>query len=143
MEEQQKVLTLLKEIKFILGHQKKVMNVEDLAAYTGLSKSKIYKLTSLKLIPMSNNKHIRQIFFDKDTIDKWLMGDPNLSDEFLEEKFNQQLQGNKNRWVYWCPLLQRKVFRFSRLREKRNSKRVMRKLRHHGCFRVFNKLKTR
>ncbi len=34
MEEQQNVLTLLKEIKTILGHQKKVMNVEDLAAYT-------------------------------------------------------------------------------------------------------------
>ena len=95
MEEQKSVLTILKEIKAILSHQKKVMNVEDLASYTGLSKSKIYKLTSLKLIPMSNNKHIRQIFFDKDTIDKWLMGDPNLSDEFLEEKFNQQLQRNK------------------------------------------------
>ncbi|MDC6387893.1 helix-turn-helix domain-containing protein [Maribacter sp. PR1] len=95
MEEQQNVLTILKEIKHILGHQKKVMNVEDLVAYTGLSKSKIYKLTSLKLIPMSNNKHIRQIFFDKDAIDKWLVGNPNLCDEQLEQEFNKQLQRNR------------------------------------------------
>ena len=49
----------LEEIKQLLGHTKKVMNVDDLAKYTGLSKSKIYKLTQLKLIPMGNNRHLR------------------------------------------------------------------------------------
>jgi len=65
------------------------MNVDDLVAYTGLSKSKIYKLTQLKFIPMGNSRHIRQIFFDKDTIDKWLMANPNLSDEHLEQEFSK------------------------------------------------------
>ena len=97
MEEAVRVTRLLEEIKYLLGHNKKILNVEDLAKYTGLSKSKIYKLTQLKLIPMGNNKHIRQKFFDKDIIDAWLMGEPNLSDKFLEQKFNEQLLRNKKR----------------------------------------------
>lgn len=71
------------------------MNVDDLAKYTGLSKSKIYKLTHLKLIPTGNNPNIRQKFFDKDKIDAWLLGEPNLSDEFLEQQFNQKLLKNR------------------------------------------------
>jgi len=95
MEEENKITRLLEEIKHLLGHNKRILNVEDLSKYTGLSKSKIYKLTQLKLIPMGNNKHIRQKFFDKDMIDTWLMGEPNLSDEFLEQQFNEQLLRNK------------------------------------------------
>ena len=69
MEEENRITQLLEEIKYLLEYNKKVLNVDDLAKYTGLSKSKIYKLTQLKLIPMGNNKHIRQKFFDKDMID--------------------------------------------------------------------------
>lgn len=100
MEEENKVTQLLEEIKYLLGHNKRILNVEDLAKYTGLSKSKIYKLTQLKLIPMGNNKHIRQKFFDKDKIDAWLMGEPNLSDEYLEQEFNKQLLRNKKKSTY-------------------------------------------
>ena len=95
MEEENRITQLLEEIKYLLGYNKKVLNVDDLAKYTGLSKSKIYKLTQLKLIPMGNNRHIRQKFFDKAMIDAWLMGEPNLSDEFLEQEFNRQLLRNK------------------------------------------------
>ncbi len=90
METENDMIALLKDIKGLLSHQKKVMNVDDLVAYTGLSKSKIYKLTQLRLIPMGGNKHIRQKFFDKDIIDAWLMGHPNLSDEYLEREFNKR-----------------------------------------------------
>jgi predicted DNA-binding transcriptional regulator AlpA len=89
METEENMVELLRDIKGLLSHQKKVMNVDDLARYTGLSKSKIYKLTQLKLIPMGNNKHIRQKFFEKDAIDAWLIGEPNLSDEYLEAEFNR------------------------------------------------------
>lgn len=65
---------LLNAIKDLSVVNKKVLNVEDLAKYTGLSKSKIYKLTQLKLIPTNDNPYIRQKFFDKDVIDAWLMG---------------------------------------------------------------------
>ncbi len=91
METKYRTIELLEEIKQLLSHQKRIMNINDLAKYTGLSKSKIYKLTQLRIIPMSNNPHIRQIFFDKEVIDKWLMGEPNLSDEYLEDQFNKQL----------------------------------------------------
>lgn len=95
MENQQDVVTILTEIKGLLAHNKKTLNVEDLSRYTGLSKSKIYKLTQQKLIPMGNNTHIRQKFFDKDTIDAWLLGEPDLSDETLEHRFNESLLKNR------------------------------------------------
>ena len=95
MEKEKNAVALLEEIKGLLAHSKKVMNVNDLVAYTGLSKSKIYKLTQLKLIPMGTNKHIRQKFFDKDTIDAWLLGEPNLSDEHLEKEFDIQIPEHK------------------------------------------------
>lgn len=95
MNEQQEIVGLLEDIKVLLSHSKKVMNVEDLVQYTGLSKSKIYKLTHLKLIPTGNNPNIRQKFFDKDTIDAWLMGEPDLSDAYLEDQFNKTLMKNR------------------------------------------------
>ncbi|RKN77987.1 helix-turn-helix transcriptional regulator [Ulvibacterium marinum] len=95
METENDMVEILKEIKGLLSHQKKVMNVDDLVAYTGLSKSKIYKLTQLRLIPMGGNKHIRQKFFNKDIIDAWLMGEPNLTDDYLEREFDKQLSRSK------------------------------------------------
>lgn len=95
MEENKKIEDLLIDIKGLLGTNKKVMNVKDLAQYTGLSKSKIYKLTHLKLIPTGNNPNVRQKFFDKDKIDAWLLGEPNLSDDFLEHQFNKNLLRNR------------------------------------------------
>ena len=97
MDEQIKIVEILQEIKNLLSQNKKVLNVDDLAEYTGLSKSKIYKLTQLKLIPMGNNQHVRQKFFNKDEIDAWLLGEPVLSDEALEQKFSKQLLKNKKR----------------------------------------------
>ena len=91
MDQNHRTVRLLEEIKHLLGQQKNVLNVEDLSGYTGLSKSKIYKLTRLKLIPMGNNPHIRQKYFDKQAIDHWLLGEPDLSDETLENRFDQQL----------------------------------------------------
>jgi predicted DNA-binding transcriptional regulator AlpA len=97
MDEQIKIVEILQEIKNLLSQNKKVLNVDDLAEYTGLSKSKIYKLTQLKLIPMGNNQHVRQKFFDKNEIDAWLLGEPILSDEALEQKFSKQLLRNRKR----------------------------------------------
>lgn len=97
MEGQENIVVLLQDIKGLLSHTKKVMNINDLVKYTGLSKSKIYKLSQLKLIPTGNNKHIRQLFFNKEEIDSWLMGKPNISDEYLEQRFNEQLLKNKRK----------------------------------------------
>lgn len=95
MTEEKKVVGLLQEIKTLLSQNKRVLNIDDLVAYTGLSKSKIYKLTSLRLIPMGENNHVRQKFFEKEAIDAWLLGKPDLSDEFLEQQFNERLLNRK------------------------------------------------
>ena len=88
------VLSELKQIKNLLFENKTVLNVEELAQYTGLSKSKIYKLLSKKLIPTGTNANIRQKFFYKEDIDQWLMG---VSKDELEaeEEFNQLLSRNR------------------------------------------------
>lgn len=91
MNESNKLVELLTDIRGLLSHNKKTLNVEDLSSYTGLSKSKIYKLLHLKLIPTNKNEHIRQKFFNKDIIDTWIMGNPDISDEFIEEQFNKEL----------------------------------------------------
>ena len=100
MNEEKEVVNLLEDIKVLLSHSKKVMNVNDVARYTGLSKSKIYKLTHLKLIPTGNNPNIRQKFFLKDEIDAWLMGQPDLSDELVEKQFNDELLKNRSKFHY-------------------------------------------
>ena len=88
------ILSELKQIKNLLFENKTVLNVEELAQYTGLSKSKIYKLLSKKLIPTGNNTNIRQKFFYKKDIDLWLMGVS--KDELIaEEEFNQMLSRNR------------------------------------------------
>ncbi len=90
------VLSELKQIKNLLFENKTVLNVEKLAQYTGLSKSKIYKLLSKKLIPTGNNANIRQKFFYKKDIDLWLMG---ISKEELqlENEFNRMLSENRKK----------------------------------------------
>ena len=90
------VLKELKQIKILLAENKTVFNVEELAQYTGLSKSKIYKLLSKKLIPTGTNANIRQKFFYKKDIDLWLMG---ISKEELqlENEFNRMLSENRKK----------------------------------------------
>lgn len=85
------VVQLLKEIKCLMAFNKKVLNLEDLVLYTGMSESTIYKLSRLNMIPKGDNKEIRKLFFEKDKIDAWLLGKPDVSDEYLEQKFNEQL----------------------------------------------------
>ena len=90
------VLSELKQIKTLLAENKTVFNVEELAQYTGLSKSKIYKLLSKKLIPTGTNANIRQKKKKKKDIDFWLMGISREERE-MEEEFNKMLSENRKR----------------------------------------------
>ena len=62
----------LRNIEAFLQSQKTVLNFEEVAAYTGLSKSNLYKLTCSGGIPCykPQGKHI---YFNKQEIDQWLM----------------------------------------------------------------------
>jgi len=88
-------VTLLKEIKTLSGFNKKVLNVEDLKLYTGLSEATIYNLSRKNLIPKGENTGMRKLFFEKDRIDAWLLGKPDVSDEYFEELFNDKLLKNR------------------------------------------------
>ncbi|WP_026811100.1 hypothetical protein [Arenibacter latericius] len=69
--------------------------IELAKAGVDISTGKLEILIRSELIPMGNNPHIRQKFFDKDTIDIWLLGEPDVSDETLEEQFNRSLLRNR------------------------------------------------
>lgn len=62
----------LKNIESLLSLQKTVLNFDEVADYTGLSKSYLYKLTCSGGIPCykPQGKHI---YFNKQEIDQWLL----------------------------------------------------------------------
>ena len=62
----------LRNIETLLLSQKTVLNFDEVAAFTGLSKSYLYKLTSTGGIPCykPQGKHI---YFNKQEIEQWLL----------------------------------------------------------------------
>jgi len=62
----------LRNIETLLLSQKTVLNFDEVAAYTGLSKSYLYKLTCSGGIPCykPQGKHI---YFNKPEVDRWLL----------------------------------------------------------------------
>jgi excisionase family DNA binding protein len=72
MENLKSIDDRLRNIEAFLQSQKTVLNFEEVAAYTGLSKSYLYKLTCSGGIPCykPQGKHI---YFNKQEIDQWLM----------------------------------------------------------------------
>jgi len=66
---------LIDSIQTMLLNSKKVLTVNELAEYTKLSKSFIYKLTQTHRIPFSRPNG-KLIFFDREKIDQWLLSNP-------------------------------------------------------------------
>ena len=59
---------------------KEILNVDELAEYTGYSKNYIYQLVFKREIPHSKPKG--RLFFAKEKIDKWLLSNARIgSDE--------------------------------------------------------------
>lgn len=75
----------LSKIETLLLAQKTVLNFDEVAAYTGLSKSHLYKLTSTGGIPCykPQGKHI---YFEKKEIDSWLLQNRKATTKELENK---------------------------------------------------------
>jgi excisionase family DNA binding protein len=72
MENLQSIDDRLRNIETLLLSQKVVLNFDEVAAYTGLSKSYLYKLSCSGGIPCykPQGKHI---YFNKPEIDQWLL----------------------------------------------------------------------
>lgn len=70
---------------------KKVFNVANLQRYTGWSLSKIYKLTSARLIPFSKPTN-GSLFFEREKIEQWLLQNPSYVEKELKEKHHAHLR---------------------------------------------------
>jgi excisionase family DNA binding protein len=75
----------LRNIESFLINQKTVLNFDEVAAYTGLSKSYLYKLTCSGGIPCykPQGKHI---YFNKPEIDQWLLKNRKATTNELESQ---------------------------------------------------------
>jgi excisionase family DNA binding protein len=85
MDNLQSIDERLSKIETLLLTQKTVLNFDEVAAYTGLSKSYLYKLTSTGGIPCykPQGKHI---YFDKQEIDQWLLQNRKATNQELESQ---------------------------------------------------------
>lgn len=85
MENLQSIDERLKNIETLLLSQKTVLNFDECAVYTGLSKSHLYKLTCKGGIPCykPNGKHI---YFERAEIDKWLLQNKKKSNAEIESE---------------------------------------------------------
>lgn len=66
------------------AYHPKIMDIKQLGEYLNLSKSRIYKLTSRHEIP--HYKRGKKLYFDKDSINSWVMENKILTMDELEEK---------------------------------------------------------
>lgn len=91
MEKNQITITQVWErlngIESLLLTSKTVLSFTECAAYTGLSRSFLYKLTSTGGIPCykPNGKHV---YFDRKEIDLWLLSNRKATREEIEQKAN-------------------------------------------------------
>jgi excisionase family DNA binding protein len=85
MENLKSIDERLRDIEALLLSQKTVLNFDEVAAYTGLSKSYLYKLTCSGGIPCykPQGKHI---YFNKQEIDQWLLQNRKATTKELESK---------------------------------------------------------
>ena len=83
----------LERIESLLLNQKTVLNFDEAAEYTGLSKSHLYKLTSTAGVPCYKPTG-KRIYFSKSELDSWLLNNKKHSQEELDtEAENHVLRG--------------------------------------------------
>lgn len=76
-------------IETLMLSQKTVLNFDEMATYTGLSKSHLYKLTSSGGVPCYKPKG-KHIFFSKIEVDQWLLQNRKATTEEIEAKVSAQ-----------------------------------------------------
>lgn len=82
----QQILEELRNIKrYTLLHAKTVVDLDDACLLTGLSKSRLYALTSGGKIPYHKSPGGRNIYFDRKELDEWMLSRRFASEEELEQ----------------------------------------------------------
>ncbi|MEZ4952616.1 MAG: helix-turn-helix domain-containing protein [Saprospiraceae bacterium] len=71
------IISKLNDLEILFKSQwyKKALTLDEVAAYTGLSKSYLYKLTSTGGIPCYKPRS-KMVYFDREEIDQWLLQNP-------------------------------------------------------------------
>jgi len=85
----------LSRIENLLLEQKTVLNFNEVAEYTGLSKSHLYKLTSTGGIPCYKPTG-KKIYFKKEEIDDWLLRNKKLSAQEIDDKAENYIVGGQS-----------------------------------------------
>ena len=86
----------LDRIESLLLSHKTVLNFDEAAEYTGLSKSHLYKLTSTAGVPCYKPTG-KRIYFNKSELDEWLLRHKKHFHEELDtEAENHLLRGGQS-----------------------------------------------
>ncbi len=87
----------LSNIESLLLSQKTVLNFNEVAEYTGLSKSYLYKLTCSGRIPHSK-PHGKMVYFEKSEIDTWLLSNRVKTSDDIEKQATTRVTLNNREW---------------------------------------------
>lgn len=96
MDNLQKIEERLSSIEEMLLSQKTVLNFTEAAAYCGLSKSYLYKLTSAAGIPCYKPQG-KQIYFSRSELDKWLLSNKKETAQEIAQQANTYVTLKKGR----------------------------------------------
>ena len=88
----QKLAVIHKLVLDLFLLKKDIMDLEECAQYTGLSKSYLYKMTALHEVPHFKPGG-KKIFFKKEEIDAWLMRNRVKTDEELRLDVGNGMKG--------------------------------------------------
>ena len=93
VEQRQKRVT---DLENVLNVAKNVMNLEEAALFTGMSKSSLYKLTHRHVIP-HYKPNGKLIYFEKTELLNWMRQNRISSSTEIGEKAQQKLQELANK----------------------------------------------
>jgi excisionase family DNA binding protein len=85
-----------RNIENLLLSQKSVMSFDEMAIYSGLSKSYLYKMTCTGGVPCykPNGKNI---YFDRKEIDQWLLRNRKATNDEIESQASTYIVKNSTR----------------------------------------------
>lgn len=94
MDSNEIILSKLSRIEKLMLNTKKILSVDELADYTGYSKSTIYKLVQRNVLPFSKPNG-KQLFFSKERVDEWLLSNSASSDSEIKAHAEMYIMKNK------------------------------------------------
>jgi len=74
--------------------QKNVFTFEEACKFTGLSRSKMYKHTSLNTVPFSK-PFGKLVYFDRTELEKWMLQNPICTTNEIETQAQKYCMSNK------------------------------------------------